>query len=94
MRHPLIIAAATPGVIVAASVVAPVALAHGLSSLALEQGLDIFSVLALEMLGFALSVAILRPRPWVAVLTAFLYFPLVFIVIFWIGLLAGYYDLP
>ena len=45
-------------------------------------------------LGFAAAVSMLRPRAWSAVLAGSLYFPSMFIVIFWIGYRAGYYDLP
>jgi hypothetical protein len=44
--------------------------------------------------GFAAAVLMLRPRAWSAVLAGLLYFPSMFIVIFWIGYRAGYYDLP
>lgn len=86
---------ATTVAAIAGALIAPPAITFGLSSLLVPQrGLDIFSVLIVELLGFALAAAVVRPRPWRAVLAALLYLPTMFIVIFWIGYRAGYYDLP
>jgi hypothetical protein len=72
----------------------PPVVTFALSSLIPQRGLDIFSVLFIETLAFAVSVVMLRPRPLSAVLLAGLYFPVMFVVIFLIGIRAGYYDFP
>ena len=81
------------GAIVAA-IVAPPAITYLISSAMHESGLGIFSIGLIEAMGFAAAVVMMRPRAWSAVLAGLLYFPSMFIVIFWIGLCAGYYDLP
>ena len=82
--------------LVAIGVVAPILVAHALSSMAPQHssGIGIPLVALLEMFGFAFLVATIRPRPLTAILAALLYFPCVFIVIFQIGYSAGYYDFP
>ena len=80
--------------VVALALIGPPAVTYALSSLIPQQGLDIFSVLFIEALGFAFAVTMLRPRLWSAALTAALYFPVMFAVIFSIGVRAGYYDWP
>jgi hypothetical protein len=80
--------------LVATSVVVPLIAAHALSLMTPEHGIGISVVFLLEALGFALVIATLRPPPLLAVLAAFLYFPLMFLSIFLIGVSAGYYDFP
>lgn len=79
---------------IAVALIAPPAISHAISLLIASRGLDIFSVVIIELLAFGVAVAILRPRPWSAALAASLYLPSMFIVIFWIGYRAGYYHLP
>jgi len=79
---------------IAAAIAAPPAITYLISSAMPQTGLDIFSIVIIEALGFAAAVSMLRPRAWSAVLAGLLYFPSMFIVIFWIGYRAGYYDLP
>ena len=78
--------------IVIAAVVVPAAVAHALSSPNPNQPIGIAMIGILELLGFASVVATLRPRPLVAIVAALVYFPTVFMLIFQIGVSAGYYD--
>jgi hypothetical protein len=79
---------------IAAALVAPVAITYLVSSRMTEYGLDIFSILLIEAVGFGAAVLMLRPRVWNAVLAGLLYFPSMSILIFWIGHRAGYYIMP
>jgi hypothetical protein len=76
------------------AVIAPAAVAHALSSPDPNKPIGILMIGLLEVLGFTFLVAALRPRLLFAILTAFAYFPLLFILIFEIGVSAGYYDFP
>jgi hypothetical protein len=76
------------------AVIVPAAIAHALSSPDPNNPISILMIGFLEVLGFTFLVATLRPRLLVAILTAFAYFPLMFILIFQIGVSAGYYDFP
>jgi hypothetical protein len=79
---------------IAAAIVAPPTLTYLISSAMNESGLDIFSILLIEALGFAAAVVMMRPRAWNAVLAGLLYFVTMTIFILWVGYRAGYYDLP
>jgi hypothetical protein len=83
----------------AAALVAPPSITHLVSSLIVssrlsQSGLDLFSILIVMASGFGAAILMLKPRPWNATLAALLYFPSMFVLIFWIGYRAGYYDLP
>ena len=78
---------------IAVALVAPPAVAYAISSHMAQHGLDIFSILLIEAMGFAAAVAILRPRPWDAARAGVLYFTAMSILIVWIGHRAGYYTM-
>ena len=82
------------GIALSIALILPPALTYSLSSLMPQTGVDIFSVLAIEALAFVVSAAILKAELARAVLAALLYFPSMFMLIFWIGYRAGFYDLP
>jgi hypothetical protein len=79
---------------VAVALILPPLLTYLLSSLVLQHGLDMFSVLLVQAIAFAFAVIKLRPHAGAVVLCGVLYFPLMFVLNFWIGYVAGYYDLP
>jgi hypothetical protein len=81
----------TQATAITASLLAPPLITYLISSMMGDYGLDIFSVMLIEALGFGTAVSMLRPRPWNAILAGLLYFPTMFIVIFLIGYQAGYY---
>ena len=83
-----------PIVLVAIAIFVPAAIAYALSSPEPNRPIGILMVGLLEVLGFSFLVLTLRPQPLTALVTAFLYFPLTFILIFQIGILGGYYDYP
>ena len=74
--------------------IGPPVVTFALSLLIPQRGLDVFSVLFIEGLAFAVSVVMLRPRPSLAMLVATVYFPVMFVLIFLIGVRAGFYDFP
>lgn len=83
----------TTWILSAVAVVAPVLAAHTISAITGE-GAHILLVVILECCGFALLVTALRPKLLLAIAAAALYFPLVFFLIFQLGVRAGYYDFP
>jgi hypothetical protein len=85
---------ATQATAIAVALLGPPAICHGLSLLISHRGLDIFSVVIIELLAFSVAAKLLRSRPSSAVMVASLYLPAMFIAIFWIGMRAGYYQLP